>query len=156
MQTNTTYPTPGGVDPEELDRHIAEKYRDVANEARGDLHFPTGRDRSFPARPPWHRPSFGYLASAPSAADAVAAIVPEPHDILHRALRQAQAPCCKHWLFCLHQRADERLCRLARPAEAATPRRPPLQSANGDLWPAPAPHPERASRETVAGRPASP
>jgi SAM-dependent methyltransferase len=43
MQTNTTYPTAGGVDPEELDRHIAEMYRDVANEARGDLHFPTGR-----------------------------------------------------------------------------------------------------------------
>jgi SAM-dependent methyltransferase len=31
------------VDPEELDRHIAEMYRDVANEARDDLHFPTGR-----------------------------------------------------------------------------------------------------------------
>jgi hypothetical protein len=27
------------VDPQELDRHIAEMYRDVANEAAGDLHF---------------------------------------------------------------------------------------------------------------------
>jgi arsenite methyltransferase len=43
MQTNTRYPTPGGVDPEELDRQIAEMYRDVANEAGRDLHFPTGR-----------------------------------------------------------------------------------------------------------------
>ena len=43
MQTNTTSPTGGGVDPQELDRHIAEMYRDVANEAGRDLHFPTGR-----------------------------------------------------------------------------------------------------------------
>ncbi len=43
MHTNTTHPTPGGVDPEELDRHIAQMYRDVANEAGRDLHFPTGR-----------------------------------------------------------------------------------------------------------------
>lgn len=43
MQTNTTYPTAAGVDPQELDRHIAEMYRDVANEAVRDLHFPTGR-----------------------------------------------------------------------------------------------------------------
>ena len=43
MHTNTTYPTPRGVDPEELDRHIAQMYRDVANEAGRDLHFPTGR-----------------------------------------------------------------------------------------------------------------
>ena len=43
MHTNTTHPTPGGVDPEQLDRHIAEMYRDVANEAVRDLHFPTGR-----------------------------------------------------------------------------------------------------------------
>jgi arsenite methyltransferase len=43
MQTETTYPTARGVDPEELDRHIAEMYRDVANEAGGELHFPTGR-----------------------------------------------------------------------------------------------------------------
>ena len=34
---------PGELDPEELDRHIAEMYRDVANEAGRDLHFPTGR-----------------------------------------------------------------------------------------------------------------
>src|SRR3954451_6776809 len=32
-----------GVDPEELARHIAEMYRDVANEAVHDLHFHTGR-----------------------------------------------------------------------------------------------------------------
>src|SRR3954449_11208030 len=32
-----------GVDPEELARHIAEMYRDVANEAIHDLHFHTGR-----------------------------------------------------------------------------------------------------------------
>jgi SAM-dependent methyltransferase len=31
------------VDPQELDRHIAEMYRDVANEAGRELHFPTGR-----------------------------------------------------------------------------------------------------------------
>jgi arsenite methyltransferase len=43
MQTNTTFPIGGGVDPRELDRHIAEMYRDVANEAARDLHFPTGR-----------------------------------------------------------------------------------------------------------------
>ena len=43
MQTNSTYPPPRGVDPQELDRHIAEMYRDVANEAGRDLHFPTGR-----------------------------------------------------------------------------------------------------------------
>ena len=43
MQTNITYPDRVGVDPEELDRHIAEMYRDVANEAGRDLHFPTGR-----------------------------------------------------------------------------------------------------------------
>ena len=43
MQTNTTSAIPGRVDPEELDRHIAEMYRDVANEAARDLHFPTGR-----------------------------------------------------------------------------------------------------------------
>src|SRR5205807_8603435 len=43
MHTNTTQPAPRGVDPEELDRHIAQMYRDVANEADRDLHFPTGR-----------------------------------------------------------------------------------------------------------------
>ncbi len=42
MQTNTTYGSPD-VDPEELDRHITEMYRDVANEAGRVLHFPTGR-----------------------------------------------------------------------------------------------------------------
>jgi arsenite methyltransferase len=31
------------VDADELDRHIAEMYRDVANEARDELHFPVGR-----------------------------------------------------------------------------------------------------------------
>ena len=46
MQTDPTYPiqpTHPGVDPEKLDRHIAEMYRDVANGAVRDLHFPTGR-----------------------------------------------------------------------------------------------------------------
>jgi SAM-dependent methyltransferase len=43
MQTKTTQLTSLGVDPEELERRIAEMYRDVANEAGGDLHFPTGR-----------------------------------------------------------------------------------------------------------------
>jgi arsenite methyltransferase len=43
MQTNTTGPTAVGVDREELDRHIAEMYGGVANEAGRDLHFPTGR-----------------------------------------------------------------------------------------------------------------
>src|SRR3954454_19502788 len=33
----------GAVDVDELARHIAEMYRDVANEAVGELHFPTGR-----------------------------------------------------------------------------------------------------------------
>ncbi len=43
MHIDTTNPTARGVDPDELDRHIAEVYRDVANEAGRDLHFPTGR-----------------------------------------------------------------------------------------------------------------
>ncbi len=43
MQTNRTKLVPAGVDAQELDRHIAEMYRDVANEAGRDLHFPTGR-----------------------------------------------------------------------------------------------------------------
>lgn len=43
MHMNTTCRTGGGVDPEELDRHIAQMYRDVANETGRDLHFPTGR-----------------------------------------------------------------------------------------------------------------
>src|SRR3954454_24129181 len=33
----------GAVDPDELARHIAEMYRDVAKEAVRELHFPTGR-----------------------------------------------------------------------------------------------------------------
>jgi hypothetical protein len=37
MQTNNTYPLAARVDPQELDRHIAEMYRDVANEAGRDL-----------------------------------------------------------------------------------------------------------------------
>lgn len=45
MQTRPINPTPtySGVDPDELDRHITQMYRDVANEATTDLHFPTGR-----------------------------------------------------------------------------------------------------------------
>ena len=43
MPSKSTYLAPDGVDPEELDRHIAEMYRDVANEAGRVLHFPTGR-----------------------------------------------------------------------------------------------------------------
>jgi arsenite methyltransferase len=43
MHTNTTYPTPAGVEAEMLDREIAAIYRDVANETARDLHFPTGR-----------------------------------------------------------------------------------------------------------------
>jgi arsenite methyltransferase len=42
MHTNPTDPT-GPVDPDELDRQIADLYRDVANEAGRHLHFPTGR-----------------------------------------------------------------------------------------------------------------
>ena len=43
MQIDHTHPIHGAVDPQELDHHIAEMYRNVANEAAGDLHFPTGR-----------------------------------------------------------------------------------------------------------------
>jgi SAM-dependent methyltransferase len=46
MQTNRTHPvnpTYSDVDPEELDRHITQMYRDVANESARDLHFPVGR-----------------------------------------------------------------------------------------------------------------
>jgi arsenite methyltransferase len=43
MHTDTTHPGSTSVDPDELDRHIAEMYRDVANGAVRDLHFPTGR-----------------------------------------------------------------------------------------------------------------
>jgi ubiquinone/menaquinone biosynthesis C-methylase UbiE len=42
MQTNPN-PTHTGVDLDELDRRIAEMYRDVANGADRDLHFPIGR-----------------------------------------------------------------------------------------------------------------
>src|SRR4051812_2616946 len=31
------------IDADELARHVAQMYRDVATEAVGDLHFPTGR-----------------------------------------------------------------------------------------------------------------
>src|SRR5689334_698133 len=41
--TNTIQIAQPGVDPEDLDRHITEMYRDVANGAREKLHFPTGR-----------------------------------------------------------------------------------------------------------------
>ncbi|HTT27607.1 MAG TPA: hypothetical protein VMG37_04295, partial [Solirubrobacteraceae bacterium] len=43
MQTHPAHPVQGGVDPEELDRQIADMYRDVANGVETDLHFPTGR-----------------------------------------------------------------------------------------------------------------
>jgi SAM-dependent methyltransferase len=43
MQTTTTYPTVVDVDPDELDRHVAQMYRDVANGDVRDLHFQTGR-----------------------------------------------------------------------------------------------------------------
>jgi arsenite methyltransferase len=43
MQTHPINPTYPGVDREELDRHIAEIYRAVANDVQADLHFPTGR-----------------------------------------------------------------------------------------------------------------
>jgi hypothetical protein len=35
MQTSTTYATPGGVGPSELDRHIAAMYHDVSNPILG-------------------------------------------------------------------------------------------------------------------------
>ena len=43
MQGQPTHPISPGVDLEDLDRHIAEMYRDVANGAARGLHFPTGR-----------------------------------------------------------------------------------------------------------------
>ena len=43
MQAQPTDPISPGVDLAELDRHIAEMYRDVANGAARGLHFPTGR-----------------------------------------------------------------------------------------------------------------
>ena len=42
-QTTTTHSSPIGVDLQQLERRIAERYRDVANELAEDLHFPTGR-----------------------------------------------------------------------------------------------------------------
>jgi arsenite methyltransferase len=41
--TTTRETAPRSVDPVELDRRITSMYRDVANGARRDLHFPTGR-----------------------------------------------------------------------------------------------------------------
>ena len=41
--TTTTYSLLVGVDPQQLERRIAERYRDAANELAEDLHFPTGR-----------------------------------------------------------------------------------------------------------------
>jgi hypothetical protein len=43
MQTTTTYSLLVGVDPQQVERRIAERYRDAANELAEDLHFPTGR-----------------------------------------------------------------------------------------------------------------
>jgi ubiquinone/menaquinone biosynthesis C-methylase UbiE len=43
MHTQPIHQINGGVDTAELDRHIAEMYREVANEADTELHFPTGR-----------------------------------------------------------------------------------------------------------------
>jgi SAM-dependent methyltransferase len=46
MQTNPTHPinpTYSDLNRDELDRHITQMYRDVANEATTNLHFPTGR-----------------------------------------------------------------------------------------------------------------
>jgi hypothetical protein len=43
MTTSQILATDAGVDADELARHIAEMYRDVANEAVHDLHFHTGR-----------------------------------------------------------------------------------------------------------------
>jgi hypothetical protein len=43
MQTTTTYSSPVSVDPQQLERRIAERDRDVANELPEDLHLPTSR-----------------------------------------------------------------------------------------------------------------
>ena len=43
MRTNTAYAPVTEVDRGELDRQIANMYRDVANETAPDLHFPTER-----------------------------------------------------------------------------------------------------------------
>ena len=42
-ETTTTYSSPVGVDPQQLERRIAERYRDVGNELAENLHFSTGR-----------------------------------------------------------------------------------------------------------------
>ena len=46
---NITCRTAGGVDPRELDRLVAEMYRDVANEAGRGLHFPTDLSLAYPS-----------------------------------------------------------------------------------------------------------
>jgi hypothetical protein len=51
MQTNFKYSLQAGVDPEELDRQIADMFRDVANEPAEDLHFPTNRPLPVAQRP---------------------------------------------------------------------------------------------------------
>jgi hypothetical protein len=56
MQTDPKHPMRRRVDPHELDRHIAEMYRDVAKGAVRDLHFPTGRGLA---------EALGYLEAAP-------------------------------------------------------------------------------------------
>ena len=43
QQEPAGYSAAGGVDPEKLERQIAETYRDVANAAGRALHFRTGR-----------------------------------------------------------------------------------------------------------------
>ena len=43
IQTTTTYSSPAGDDPQQLERRIAKRHHDVANELAEDLHFPTGR-----------------------------------------------------------------------------------------------------------------
>jgi arsenite methyltransferase len=54
MQIETSTDAAATVDRRELDRHIAEMYRDVANGAQRPLHFPTGRSLAqalgYPAR----------------------------------------------------------------------------------------------------------
>ena len=68
--TRRTSPTDAapGVDPDELARHIAEMYRDVANEAVRDLHFHTGRGPRRGARLPRRpaRPAAGPRGAARS------------------------------------------------------------------------------------------
>ena len=42
MQTTTTSSSPVGADPQRLEREIAERFRDVADELAEDLHYPIG------------------------------------------------------------------------------------------------------------------